>query len=183
MYPKRRLSPSRPLSYLQRRGVHSFQRVFGPRYPPYLSLTFLFGFFVSIGFFAIRRESLGLGALSASAAVGLGTGFLPYFADDSLLPMPADASADEMMAARRRIKLADFLMVLGGLVVPSTYFVLGAVGFYATATFLFMGLAFYALAIFGTTAAVPCPTCGAVTLFRRYRNQPVCTRCGTRRRP
>ncbi|TLZ71878.1 MAG: hypothetical protein E6K10_03810 [Methanobacteriota archaeon] len=86
------------------------------------------------------------------------------------------------MAARRRIKLADFLMVLGGLGVPSTYLVLGAVGFYATATFLFMGLAFYALAIFGTTAAVPCPTCGAVTLFRRYRNQPVCTRCGTRRR-
>jgi hypothetical protein len=180
VYPRRRLSKSRPLSYIQRRGVRSFQRVFGERYPPYLGLAFLFGFFALLGFFAIRIESMGPGALFVSATIGLGTGLLPYFADDSLLPIPNDASADEVMAARRRTKLANLLMILGGIAVPGSYIVLGAIGFYATATFLFVGLAIYSLAIFGTTMAIPCPTCGAVTLFRRYSNQPVCTRCGTR---
>jgi len=175
---RRRLSPARPLSYLDGRLVRLFQRALGPVYPPYLGLAILWGFFSFLSFFAIGFQVLALIPLVVAGTIRTGTGLLLYFADDTIVPIPADLTLEEFAAVRRRMKLASLLIVLGSFAVLGSYFLLGALGFYTTVGFLMLGFTTSSLWTLATTRALPCSTCGAVTLFRAYRGRFVCTRCG-----
>ncbi len=174
----KRRSVTRPLAYLDRRGVQSFRRLFGPLYPPYLFLALLFGFCSFIGFVALGFAMLPPLPMAVAIVAGGGTGLLLIFADGSLMPIAADASAVELAAFRRRVKLAWILLLAGMLTILATYFDGGTPFFYAAGAFLFLGFAISSAWVFVSTKALACGSCGAVTLFRTYHGRPVCTRCG-----
>ncbi len=176
---KRRLPMNRPLAYLDRPSVRWFRKVFGPLYPPYFGLGVLFGFFSFLAFFAVHYELLPSVPLATSSVLGTGTGLLLYFADDTLMPIPADLAPQEWAAFRRRIRTASLLIVLGCFAVLGTFFVFGPLGFYNTVGFLFFGFSMSSLWVFVSSKALPCATCEAVGLFRTYRGRFVCTRCGS----
>lgn len=174
----KRRSVTRPLAYLDRRGVQSFRRLFGPRYPPYLFLALLFGFFSFIGFVALGFAMLPPFPMAIAIVAGGGTGLLLIFADGSLMPIAADAPAVELVAFRRRVRLAGLLLVGGMLAILATYFDGGTPFFYAAGAFLFLGFAISSAWVFVSANALACRSCGLVTLFRPYHGRLVCTRCG-----
>lgn len=169
---------TRPLAYLDRRGVRAFRRWFGPLYPPYLGLAALFGFFAFIGFYAIGFQLLPPLLTAVAIVGGGGTGLLLVFADRTLAPLPSDATDDEAIAFNRRTRLAMLLLLLGMIAIFATFVTGGSPFSYEAGGFVLLGFAVSAIWFFLSTQALPCKTCGAVTMFRMYRNRLVCTRCG-----
>lgn len=177
MASKRR-GVTRPIAYLDRRGVRAFRRRFGPMYPPYLGLAALFGFFALLGFYASGFQPLTPVLMAVAIVGGGGTGLLLMFADRTLAPLPSDATEDEVIAFNRRTRLAILLLLLGMSAILVSILMGGSPVSYQAGGFLMLGFAVSAIWFFLSTQALPCDVCGAVTMFRSYRHRLVCTRCG-----
>ncbi len=171
--------PVLPADYLDRRYIRAFRRVFGPVQPGYFWVGMIFVFFVVLGVALVQSTSgLSVGLVPSVAVAGV-SGFALLWADGSFAPVPRDAARRELTAIARRIRLAQWVFLLGLLVsVGSGYALAGAGGFLAAGTGFFFGFAVILLWLFASSRLAMCDYDGGVTVHRRYRGRWTCLRCG-----